>query len=106
MQLTDAQIKTVEKKTDLMAVKTDNSAVEKLEEAFGSHTYFMNEDGLFVFMRAEEGAKTAHLLAFAMWDEDDKSKLLQLAEPMNAGISLDLENVEIKDMRENTQTIH
>ena len=106
MQLTDAQIKTVEKKTDLMAVKRDNSAVEKLEEAFGEHTYFMNEDGLFVFMRAEEEAKTAHLLAFAMWDEEDKNKLLQLAEPMNAGIALDLENIEVRDTQEDAPTVH
>ena len=106
MQLTDTQIKTVEKKTDLMAIKKDNSALGKLEEAFGEHTYFMNEDGLFVFMRAEETDTTAHLLAFAMWDEEDKNKLLQLAEPMSAGISLDLKNVEIQDNRETSNTVH
>lgn len=106
MQLTDAQISKVEKKTDLLAIRKDNAALDKLEEAFGEHTYFMNEDGLFVFMREEETDKTAHLLAFAMWDEDDKNKLLQLAEPTSAGISLDLEQVEIQDHRDMSNTIH
>ncbi|WP_425409665.1 hypothetical protein [Hyphococcus sp.] len=106
MQLTKIQIKTVEKKTDLTAVSQDNAAIDKLQNAFGNHTYFMNEDGLFIFMRAKKSDTTAHLLAFAMWDEDDDNKLLQLAEPMNAGIALDLENTQIQDNREAARTIH
>jgi len=106
MQLTDTQIKTVEKKTDLNAVKKEHTARGKLEEAFGEHTYFMNEDGLFVFVRAEEADETAHLLAFAVWDEEDKSRLLQLAEPASAGVALNLETAEIQDHRESPRNIH
>ncbi|WDI30272.1 hypothetical protein PUV54_09905 [Hyphococcus flavus] len=106
MQLTEIQIDAVEKKTDLTAIKQEHAAISKLEEAFGSHTYFMNEDGLFVFMQAEEKDNTAHLLAFAMWDEEDKNKLLQLAEPISAGVSLNLEQAHVIDNRDQPTTIH
>lgn len=91
MELSQTQIDLIEKETSLSAITQGHSAFGKLEEAFGTHTYFLNEEGLFVFRSSEENESEAHLFAFAMWAKEDDNKLVALPEPMETGVTLDLE---------------
>ncbi len=106
MELNTTQIETVEAKTDLLAVAVDHGVMPQLKEAFGSHTFFMNEKGLFVFQRAEETDKEAKLVAFAMWSEDERNKLVALQDPIPAGLVFDLEAAEVRNEAQEPQTRH
>lgn len=106
MKLSEHQIDHIEKRTSLLAVKRENSAFEKLIETFGEHTFFMNTDGLFIFARDREDAATAQLFAYAMWDEEDENKLLQLVNPLDAGLVLDLSKPELHKTLNAAVTLH
>lgn len=106
MELNTTQIETVEAKTDLLAVAVDHGVMPQLKEAFGSHTFFMNEKGLFVFQRAKETDNEAKLVAFAMWAEDDRNKLVALQDPIPAGLVFDLEAAEVRNEAQESQTRH
>ncbi|MEQ8749629.1 MAG: hypothetical protein RIC52_07625 [Amphiplicatus sp.] len=106
MELNTSQIETVEAKTDLLAVAVDHGVLPKLKEAFGSHTFFMNEKGLFIFQRAEETETEAKLVAFAMWAENEENKLVALRDPLPAGLVFDLEATELRGDAPESQTRH
>lgn len=95
MELSRTQIDFVEKETSLSAITQSHSAFDKLAEAFGTHTYFLNEEGLFIFRSSEENENEAHLFAFAMWAKEEDNKLIALPEPMETGVTLDLEKPEL-----------
>ncbi|MEE2693044.1 MAG: hypothetical protein VX640_16060 [Pseudomonadota bacterium] len=106
MELSPAQIEAVESKTDLLAIAADHGVLPQLHDAFGTHTFFMNEKGLFVFQRAEEEQKQASLVAFAMWAEGEQNKLVALPDPMPAGLVLDLDTAEVRGAHSEPQTRH
>ncbi|GAB4523340.1 MAG: hypothetical protein Kow00133_11290 [Amphiplicatus sp.] len=103
MQLDATQIGAVEKSTDLVAIAEDHSAFAALRQAFGEHTYFVNNHGLYVFRR--EGAKNgeatrARLFAFAMWSQENENQLAPLAEPLATDVTMDLENAAVRKEEE------
>jgi hypothetical protein len=67
-------------------------AVPKLEEVFGEHTFFLNEDGLHIVEPTEpavEGDQVGSVLRVARWNDDDRTGLL-LHEPEPSDIVIDL----------------
>lgn len=106
MELTRTQIDLVEKETSLSAITQNHSAFSKLEDAFGTHTYFLNEEGLFIFRSSKQNKKEAQLFAFAMWAKEDDNKLIALPEPMETGVTLDLEKPELTNPESPPPTRH
>ena len=110
MELTSGNIAAVEKATDLLAVGEENPTYDQLKGIFGPHTYFVNEEGLYIFESARnetgETATEAYLFAFAMWAEEDASKLVLLNDPAPTGVVLDLEKSQVENVDDTPPTIH
>jgi len=96
MELTTQQAEAVERQTNLRAIPDENESFTKLQEVFGDHTFFANEQGLFVFQNIEDGADSqARMRLFAAWSESDQNTLVKLDEPVDANIVLDLSSLEL-----------
>jgi hypothetical protein len=67
-------------------------AVPKLNEVFGEHTFFLNEDGLHIVEPIEpavEGDHVGTVFRVARWEDDGGTGLL-LHEPEPSDIVIDL----------------
>lgn len=97
MELSAAHIKAVETQTDLQAVAKQHRSFAKLQKAYGEHTFFLNNQGLFVFNRENDSDKEAHLLAYAKWSENKKHNLQTLKKPQRAGIVFNLHSGRVNN---------
>jgi hypothetical protein len=92
MKLTSTQIKQVEDQIGAKPVSDDDPAVSQLTEAFGDHTFYLQEDGLHLFMphgELEGGGQVVNMVRLARWSAEDADSLVPHA-PDPTDIYVDL----------------
>lgn len=93
MKLTEEQIRIATDNLGFSVIGQDHQSQPKLEEAFGEHTFFINDSGLFVFAAQDEkkeDPKTARLFVVAAWSDDDQQQLSPLKKPSEVDVVFDL----------------
>ena len=94
MKLNNEQVDAIERQTGAVPIPADNPANEALQNVFGDHTFYADENGLHVLEQvvledAEEGTQ-AEVIQIAAWASEDKSEL-QPIEPKRTGAVFGLE---------------
>ena len=91
MKLSDEQVKAVEENTGLKPIPQDNPAIERLQESFGDHTFYVDDRGLYVLETAEDEAENdqATAVQVASWT-DENMTTLQAHEPQATDVVLSL----------------
>jgi len=85
MKLNDEQAKVVEERTGLQPIPDDNPAMSQLKENFGDHTFYVDDQGLYVLEATEEESDqddpaAAQAVQIASWTDENKTAL-QAHEP-------------------------
>lgn len=94
MKLSNAQANIIKENLDLDVVDEKGDVQKQLETAFGEHTFFLNDKGLFVFQ--EENPKEnghdskARLFVVAAWAGDEKDTLAPLEPKAQVDVLFDL----------------
>ncbi|MDX5361427.1 MAG: hypothetical protein LPL00_08330 [Alphaproteobacteria bacterium] len=96
MRLTEAQVTAVRNALDVEPVEEDNPAMETLRNALGDHTFYLGQEGLFVFepVPAEQAngeGTPAQLILVAAWTDEER-KAVQAVEPQVTNVTVDLED--------------
>ena len=91
MKLTDQEAQSIQAETGLEPLPQDAPSQGALEEHFGQHTFYVVEQGLFVFEPVSAGdgdgadpdgaADQARAVQLAVWAEQDGRKGLAPIEP-------------------------
>ena len=92
MKLTSTQIKQVEDQIGAKPVSDDDPAVSQLTEAFGDHTFYLQEDGLHLLLPHGElkaGGQVVNMVRLARWSTEDTDSLVPHA-PDPTDIYVDL----------------
>lgn len=91
MKLNDDQVKAVEENTGLQPIPQDNPAIERLQESFGDHTFYVDDRGLYVLEAGEDDASQdeATAVQVASWT-DENMTTLQAHEPQATDVVLSL----------------
>ncbi len=95
MKLTNAQINTVNDQLDLNPIDPDTDAQKELEQIFGDHSYFINDNGLFMFGPGEDAdtdEREARLFCVASWTNEERNELAAVKPPAQIDVAIDLEN--------------
>lgn len=94
MKLTDIQIAATRDSLGATPVPEDHPVMDQLKEAFGEHTFFLDQSGLSLFvdpgevppeMEVPEGEP--RLVMVAAWTDDNR-QVLGAVEPVDRGITL------------------
>ncbi|MDX1710451.1 MAG: hypothetical protein R3316_04870 [Rhodovibrionaceae bacterium] len=93
MKFDDTQISTMQDQTGLQPIPDDNPAMEQLKQAFGEHTFYLDEQGLYVWEwieGPEADGQPVTAVQIATWADEDKTAL-QPTEPqvVDAVVKLD-----------------
>lgn len=98
MKLNQAQTNLVGEKLGLNVVDPESPAQPQFEEAFGDHSFFVNQQGVFIVTDEEEDTNDdeGRLFAVAAWSEEDENKLLVLSEPANVNVTIDLRTGDVQ----------
>lgn len=95
MKLTEDQIAATRDSLGASPLPEDHPALPQLAEAFGAHTFYVDQNGLLIFASAEE-IETApeadpvaqpKLILIARWTDESKSKLGAI-DPVDTGVTL------------------
>lgn len=90
MKLTDNQIAATRAAIGAKPVAADHPAIPQLEQAFGEHTFYADENGLLVFVdpaELEEAPGDPRLVLIAAWTDEEKRQL-GAVKPVDTGITL------------------
>ncbi len=93
MKLTRAQADQVRENLDLDAIDESQDIQSDLESVLGEHTFFINDNGLFIFREQpkQDGANDqARLLVVAAWTNDDNKDLKPIDPPSEVDVVFDL----------------
>lgn len=89
MKLNAAQLRHVEEQLGTEAVAEDNPAVPKLKEAFGDHTFFLDDGGLNIVEPAPMAeSASGNVIKLASWTENRNE--LVLHDPQVQPVTVDL----------------
>lgn len=81
MKLTDNQVAIAKTAIGADPIPTDHPAMDQLEQAFGEHTFYLDQNGLLVFepdsepLEAPEAQEAARLVLIAAWSDDSRQEL-------------------------------
>jgi hypothetical protein len=75
MKLSPAQVDRVEERMDCQAVPEDHAATPQLETVFGSHTFFLDSEGLSIVEPSAEDDQVANVVKLANWTDDRRTTL-------------------------------
>lgn len=78
MKLDDQQMDAVLQQVGAEPIPEDNPIVEQLNGAFGEHTYYVGQEGLFVFEAVDRPAAQGDQIVavhIAEWADADKTEL-------------------------------
>jgi hypothetical protein len=94
MKLTTAQIVDVIDQVGADPVPEQDPAASQLEEAFGAHTFFLNDDGLHVVEptgQMNSGSYKAHFIRLASWGDEEKTILAAHEAEVSGTVDLETE---------------
>lgn len=83
MKLSSEQVKVVEERTGLQPIPEENPAMSQLKENFGDHTFYVDDNGLYVLEtdgEAPDGENHATAVQVASWTDENRTAL-QAHEP-------------------------
>lgn len=83
MKLSNDQVKVVEERTGLQPIPEDNPAMPQLKENFGDHTFYVDDNGLYVLETEgdeTDGGGHATAVQVASWTDENRTAL-QAHEP-------------------------
>jgi hypothetical protein len=94
MKLTAEQIDGVTSQFEAQAVPQDNRIIAELNNIFGEHTFFLDNNGLHIVEKLAEpeeaGAPMVRVVKLASWtDPDHRTLAAHPPEPTNLVINLD-----------------
>lgn len=87
MQLTEEQVDAIERQTGAVPIPADNPASQALQNAFGEHTFYADQNGLHVLEEValdEAAGDHAEVVQIAEWANEEMSEL-QPIEPKRSG---------------------
>lgn len=94
MKLSDVQIAATRDSLGATPVPDDHPVMEQLREAFGEHTYFLDSEGLSIFVDQAEAPQEAELteagprlVMLATWTDENRSAL-GAVDPVDRGVTL------------------
>jgi len=93
MKLNSEQVDAIERQTGAMPIPADDPANTALQNAFGEHTFYADQNGLLVLeeitLEETDGDHVA-VIQIAQWANDEKTEL-QPIEPRHTGAVLGLQ---------------
>ena len=99
MKLNAKQVDAIERQTGAAPIPEDNPANGALQDAFGEHTFYADQNGLHVLeavnLEETEGDHAA-VIQIAEWANDEKNELLPI-EPRHTGAVIGLQAPEGDD---------
>jgi hypothetical protein len=75
MKLSPAQVERVEACMECQAVPDDHAASPQLETVFGSHTFFLDSEGLSIVEPSPEDGEVANVVKLANWTDERRTTL-------------------------------
>lgn len=94
MKLTPMQIAATRDSLDATPLPDDHPVMSQLQEAFGEHTFFLDQDGLSVFVDQTEVPEEVELpqgdprlVLIAAWT-DESRQALGAVDPVDTGVTL------------------
>jgi len=95
MLLSDTQITAVEQQTGAKPIPAEDPSAAQLNEAFGSHTFYADPNGLHVIEALPEDmdgveAGMAAIVQVAEWQDENKTSLVAI-EPKALGAVVNLD---------------
>ena len=75
MKLSPAQVERVEERMDCQAVPEDHAASPQLETVFGSHTFFLDSEGLSIVEPTAEDDQVGNVVKLANWTDERRTTL-------------------------------
>ena len=94
MKLNAEQVDAIERQTGASPIPEDNPANEALQNVFGDHTFYADQNGLHVLEEVQmDDAEGDHaeVVQIAQWANDEKSEL-QPIQPQRTGAVLGLQD--------------
>jgi hypothetical protein len=88
MKLSTAWVDQTQSQFDVQAIPDNHPAAEKLQEAFGEHTFFLGDEGLHIVEAMEPlpaGSGAREVVKLASW-RDDKRETLEIHDPEPVGV--------------------
>ena len=98
MLLTADQMQVVQERVGVDPVDPDDPAVVTLSENFGDHTFYVGQEGLFVWEAVDgtQGGEPAVLMHIAEWSEECDDALMS-KEPQATDLVVDLAGGSVPD---------
>lgn len=90
MKLTNEQIAAARDTLGASPVDPEHPAVAQLEQAFGEHTFYVDQNGLLVFVdpvELDQEPGDPRLVLIAAWTDDEKRQL-GAVNPVDTGVTL------------------
>lgn len=75
MKLSPAQVERVQERIDCQAVPEDHAASPQLETVFGSHTFFLDSEGLSIVEPTAEDDQRGNVVKLANWTDERRTTL-------------------------------
>ncbi|MBT3658874.1 MAG: hypothetical protein HOA30_19335 [Rhodospirillaceae bacterium] len=78
MKLTEAQITAVEEKTGAKPLPEEDDATKQMAEAFGEHTFYLDQNGLYIMEKSDEQGETGMLTVLVQlgeWADEEMTSL-------------------------------
>ena len=75
MKLSPAQVERVEERFECQAVPADHAASPQLETVFGTHTFFLDSEGLSIVEPTVEDEQVGNVVKLANWTDERHTTL-------------------------------
>jgi hypothetical protein len=75
MKLAPTQVERVEESIECRAVPADHAATPQLETVFGSHTFFLDSEGLSIVEPSPEDDHLGSVVKLANWTDERRTTL-------------------------------
>jgi hypothetical protein len=75
MKLAPAQVERVEESIECQAVPANHAATPQLETVFGSHTFFLDSEGLSIVEPLPEDDHVGSVVKLANWTDERRTTL-------------------------------
>jgi len=75
MKLARPQVERVEERIECQAVPEDHAATPQLETVFGSHTFFLDSEGLSIVEPSPEDDHLGSVVKLANWTDERRTTL-------------------------------
>ncbi len=91
MKLSPEKLDSILEQIDLDVIPDDHPSLQKLKNAFGDHTFFVDASGLIIVEPLEEDPVTGELIKIAVWDDADPPHLVPQT-PEETDVLIELES--------------